>query len=236
MFVRQLYQVRLIDSKSQNYLMMDPETLIDQLIDAKVIVETDSELLELSEEFLRSRKEEHGAETRKHEPETGARSELSVLGSELDSSRTHSTYQTLKTQTELNHTELVRATVAINHLEQPAPRSEGAPDAFLPVHSNQLPAYVNLRHLAIVYVWKDECEPCDLMKNDLNELFKEAPRDIALFAVHGPNGAELLHDRYEVVGAPSVLFMIDGRVDARLTGAQFPNVLENEVEKLREMG
>ena len=116
------------------------------------------------------------------------------------------------------------------------PRDEGAPRSFLPVHGEKLPPLANAHRRAIVYVWRDDCEPCDIMREHFDDILPTAPDDIALYAVYGPSAVDVLFDEYGVVGAPTTLFMLDGRVDCRLTKAQYPSVIETEIRKLRELG
>jgi hypothetical protein len=54
-------------------------------------------------------------------------------------------------------------------------------------------------------------------------------------AVYGPDAPVLLEERYNVVGAPTTLFVLNGRVDARLQGAHEEYKIESEVQKLREL-
>jgi thiol-disulfide isomerase/thioredoxin len=112
---------------------------------------------------------------------------------------------------------------------------EGAPDAFTPVQPDQLPFLLNLYERAIVYMWRDDCEPCDLMREELESLFPDPPEDIALFAVYGPDDPRFLYEEYDVSGGPATLFMLNGEVDARLYGAHYTGVVESEIETLRSL-
>ena len=93
---------------------------------------------------------------------------------------------------------------------------------------------MQLTRRAVVYVWQEDCEPCDLVRQTLEDLL-DAPEDIALFAVYGPDWAELLYEEFDVAGAPTTLFVLDGEVDSRLNGPHYPESYEGELETLREL-
>lgn len=115
------------------------------------------------------------------------------------------------------------------------PRIEGAPVSFTPVYGEYLPPFLSCYRRAIVYVWRDDCPPCDTMRAELDTVFRAQPIDIGLFAVYGPTAADSLHEEYDVNGGPTTLFVIDGRVDARLHGAHHPETIESEIETLRKL-
>jgi hypothetical protein len=129
----------------------------------------------------------------------------------------------------------IRSTIILSQLNAGFPRSEGAPDAFLPVRGDQLSTLLQLTPRAIVYVWKDDCDPCTAVKGTFEEIFEQPPENISLFAVHGPEWAEELYTEYKVSGAPTALFISQGSVDARLTGPRYQESYEGEVKKLQNM-
>lgn len=86
-----------------------------------------------------------------------------------------------------------------------------------------------------MYIWLDDCEPCETVHEDLDDIFEQPVDDLALFSVYGPDHAELLAEEYDVSGGPTVLFFHTGTVDARLYGAQHREVLETEIEKHRAL-
>lgn len=107
----------------------------------------------------------------------------------------------------------------------------GVPEPFLPVSGERLRTLLKLFDRAIVYVWKRDCPPCDTVRSDLEEILEEPPAGIPLFAVYGPDAGTLLYDAYAVVGAPTVLFVLNDGVDLRLEGAQYRDTLRREIEK-----
>lgn len=113
------------------------------------------------------------------------------------------------------------------------PRTEGTPDAFLPVKGEALPALLNSYRIAVVYCWREDCKPCDVMKDAFNQIFETPPDDVGLFAVYGPDAAAFLHEEYNVEVAPTTLFVFDGEVDSRIIGSRFYSAIEAEIETLR---
>lgn len=116
----------------------------------------------------------------------------------------------------------------------PAPDS-GAPELFLPVHADQLGFYLSSVRKAVVYVWRDDCPPCDTVRSDLDTLITEPIESIGLFAVYGPDDPATLAEQYGVHGGPTLLFVIDGSVDIRLQGAQYTDIVEKELSHLKDV-
>lgn len=125
-------------------------------------------------------------------------------------------------------------TLILDQILEPAPRLDGVPSAFVPVRESRLPPYLGVRRRALVYAWREDCEPCEVVRSELDAVFADQPPDIALLSVYGPDCAEFLSERFDVAGAPTLLFVLDGAVDARLQGVHHRMVLEREVELLRQ--
>ncbi len=114
--------------------------------------------------------------------------------------------------------------------EDPPP-VDGTPDAFVQVTGPRLRTLSKLYDRAIVYAWGYECPPCEIVREDFDEISDEPLEGIPMMAVCGEDCARLLHETFELRGAPTVLFLLDGRVDLRLEGAQHRTVLERELDK-----
>lgn len=110
-------------------------------------------------------------------------------------------------------------------IEQPM---DGVPDSFVPVPATHLPHLTRVYSPALVYVWLDDCDPCETVRADLDSVF-EVPREVMPFAVYGPDHREFLAEEYEVTAGPVVLFVRDGVVDSRLYGAQGAGSIEAEL-------
>lgn len=115
------------------------------------------------------------------------------------------------------------------------PRDEGAPEGFVPIHGDRMRTITRLFPRSIVYVWLDDCEPCDAMRETFEDLLDGPPDGVELFAVYGPDYAEFLHEEYDVKGGPVTLFMLGDRVDARYYGEKHERVVANEIETLQGM-
>lgn len=137
---------------------------------------------------------------------------------------------TVEDRSELEYVQLL---AILDQLQRPPAPSDGVPESFFAVHGDLLRLLIEVHPAAIVYVWRHECDPCDLVRQDLDELFEHPPDDLALFAVYGPDWAELLAREYDVGGGPTVLFTLNGTVDCRLVGAYDPDVLKREIETHR---
>jgi len=223
---------------------MQPAELLDTLVEADVLEPTADgesvtvtarfqELVEKTETALRG--QEHlreELEVRFSDPEVPDR--LATLGEQ--DLRFVAQYCALAERVEaLSHDDLVRTVAVLAQFQGTPPRTEGAPDPFLPVRGDQLPTLVQLTRRAVVYVWQEDCEPCDLVRETFEDLLDGPPGDIALFAVYGPGWAELLYEEFDVAGAPTTLFVLDGAVDSRLNGPHYPESYEGELETLREL-
>lgn len=220
---------------------MDPEVVLATLLDAGVL-SSSGETLRLSDSFCALADEWQASLDSPDDPALGA--ELGPLLGEdhaaaLVESAGHDTaflgrVAALAELTEgLSVVELVRTDAVLDQLRSGIP-TEGVPASFLPVRGDRLAVLLDHTPLAVVYVWRHDCPPCEAMEATLETVFPEPPDDIGLFAVYGPDWAELLHDDYDVPAGPATLFMIDGSVDARLYGAKPTDAVETEVDVLRQ--
>jgi len=140
----------------------------------------------------------------------------------------------LAAHTDLDLEGLLSAAVVLSYVEDGMPTADGSPSRFLPVDGARLRTLVSLLDRAFVYVWRDDCEPCRLMRNDIDGVFETHPDDVTLISVYGPDCAALLHREFDVPGAPALLSVVGGEVDARMYGPQYRSVIEREFETLRK--
>jgi hypothetical protein len=125
--------------------------------------------------------------------------------------------------------------VVTGHVEDGGPRHGGAPDAFLPVDGDDLVDLVALYRRCVVYAWRENCSPCETTRDHFDALFADGPpEDVMCLSVYGPDCPRLLSEEFDVVGAPTTLFTLDGAVDSRLVGLPAREAIESEVETLRE--
>lgn len=134
----------------------------------------------------------------------------------------------------ISQEEMLQLIPVLDRFRKTSPPTDGVPDGFLPVHGDKVSSLVKLHSGAVVYVWRDECEPCDTVKRDFEILLDTPPDTVALYAVYGPDWSEQLEDDFDVVGAPTVLITLDGSVDARLQGPHARSTLEAEIELIEE--
>lgn len=133
---------------------------------------------------------------------------------------------------ELPFETLLRAALVVQSLEAGAPPTDGVPEGYVPVRGDQLPSVLQLYDRAVVYVWRENCPPCDVMVRDLEALSADLTSGMGQFAVYGPNWARPLQEEYDVVGGPALLFVARGGVRSRLYEAAYPEAIEAELRAL----
>ena len=121
--------------------------------------------------------------------------------------------------------ELATMAAMVVELDPPSPvpssqteLDDGSYEAFLADHPD-----------AVVFVWRRDCAPCERMKDDLDRLLEAVPAGHAVAGVDG--GTEDGFRRaYEVTAAPTTLCFRDGDVvardDGRLSVDGFVDLLE----------
>ncbi|MDG5821395.1 hypothetical protein [Natronococcus sp. A-GB7] len=136
--------------------------------------------------------------------------------------------------TELTVTETVLVAIITEQLEDGVPPEHGAPDGFVPVTGPGLMKLVETCERCLVYIWRDECDPCKDVRSDLEAIVaEEPPTETIPLAVYGPDCGRLLRTEYDVVGAPTVLCTADGSIETRLVG---PTAREKLATELRLIG
>lgn len=121
-------------------------------------------------------------------------------------------------------------------LQRDVPPTDGAPAGFFPIDGDLLELATTFNERSIVYVWRHDCEPCDIMRDEFEDVLADGHDEpILKLAVYGPDWPDLLEEEYGVVAGPTTLFMLGNRVDTRLVGAQFRSVITNEIETLVDL-
>lgn len=229
----------------------DSDTFLGHLYDANVLEETDDGSIRLTGKFrsLVSAKHDEIRDTGDFEPDgtldrsretgelEGGRASPAVLvrrAAGTDPRFVARLCAIHQLSTDIPFAELVHATNLVDLLERPGFPTDGIPDPFFPIHGDQLPVVLPLFRRSIVYVWRHDCDPCNLLQSDFEQVFEGDDRDFALFAVYGPDWAELLQREYDVHVGPTTLFVLEGDVDSRLVGAHPRRTLATEVEILRD--
>jgi thiol-disulfide isomerase/thioredoxin len=114
--------------------------------------------------------------------------------------------------------------------EDPPP-VDGTPEFFVQVTGSRLRTLVKVYERTVIYAWGHDCPPCETVREDLEDFLDEPMEGIPMLAVCGEGCAELLYEAFDLKGAPTLLFTIDGRVDLRLEGAHHKDVLEAELDR-----
>lgn len=109
------------------------------------------------------------------------------------------------------------------------------PTNFASIAPSWFEFFITVSNRTIFYIWREECPPCELVKKDLDKILHEPPENIALLAVYGPDIDRVLREEYNIVGAPTLLFIADGEIYVRLEGPHHKEVVEKEVESLTNL-
>jgi thiol-disulfide isomerase/thioredoxin len=222
-----------------------PDDPIERLIAHGVFEPTDDGSLRLAEEFRAT--VATGRETLTDRDPTDARAAVAAL---TDDERTRTALRADATAADaliaryvalcdrvadLSPARALALAVVTGHVEDGTPRTGGVPDAFLPVDGDDLTDLVGLYRRCVVFAWRENCSPCETTREHFDELFADGPpEDVMCLAVYGPDCARLLSEEFDIVGAPTTLFTLEGEVDSRLVGLPARDALAREVETLRK--
>lgn len=220
-----------------------PERLIEALLESGVLGTEGPDELRITESF--SERLDGWTSTIEEMDEPDLRGELTSFATDeevdalidrcADCPTVLSEYLALGGVDQLSHADRLRAVTVFDSFRYDGPPESGAPDAFLPVRGERLPIIFDVYEKTIVYIWLEDCEPCDITCGDFDDILTERPDNIGLFAVYGPECSSLLQERYDVTGGPVTLFTLDGEIDVRLEGPKYRQVIETEIEKLRNL-
>lgn len=108
----------------------------------------------------------------------------------------------------------------------------GVPDGFVPVMPDEIETFVSSFRASVLYCWREECDPCEVVRADLESLVDEGafPAWVGRGAVYGPDGAAELSKAYDIGGAPTLLFFIGDRIDCRYVGAKDRETVARELQ------
>lgn len=202
---------------------MDPLGVYQALLDAGVVEER-GDSVELTDSFAAAVEERRLDADRAEGPNGDSTFEddrLSAVASAIDEF------------IDLDDGQNARILPTLVSIHHPPERSEGAPDGFLPLRGEFLRPIVTAFPAAIVYVWRDDCDPCDVMSARLGDVADSAPEGLLLISVYGPSNARRLYEEFRVRGAPTTLFVKRGDVDSRLLGSKPASTLETELGMIR---
>lgn len=133
--------------------------------------------------------------------------------------------------------ELVAFTTLQSHLDDPPDRDalallaamvaqfsppSAVPDGMRELTDEDYAEFVDGRD-AVVVVWKRVCTPCDMLKDELDEVRAGAPDDVAFAGVDGEHVPDFRRE-FEVTAAPTTLLFAAGELVERFEGK--PEVAE----------
>lgn len=219
---------------------MDPDELMEHLTEINVYT-TQVGVYSLTNEFLEEVEQSHNGIVGK-ESNVGQRllHDLGIelplgkeVGSEFDSRLI--AYMTALNEfgVELGAKELLRTALVLQSLEENSDPIDGVPEAFLPIRGDMIRIFSSVSDCSIVYIWRDNCPPCEMIKKQLDDIFEKPPEDISLLAVYGPEYAVQLRENYDVTGGPTILFLDGERVDFRLLGTHSTERISSELAKTK---
>lgn len=211
---------------------MERSELVDRLLDDGVL-SADGDMVTVTEPFRQGYEEYIPAVTNE-----GAGSATEPLGSELPPSLEDvastdpefvACYLALRDRTELPHEELLRLVPVVDQFTRQPEPSDALPEGFLAVGCQRLLTLVELYRRTIVYAWREDCPPCDVMKESLEAV--DIPDSVARLAVYGPDCATVLKEEFDAAVAPTTLYTLNGRVEVRHVGPQGEKALETELRE-----
>lgn len=135
----------------------------------------------------------------------------------------------------LTHEEVVAAASALERIEDP-PNATGAPDGFVPLHQEDLPAFLGQHRASVIFVWKEGSRSCEAMCETLDDLHAIPLVDetVGLGSICVGDGADLLRERYDVGLLPTTLFFVGERVDSRFWAPRPFESVRREVRIITE--
>lgn len=222
--------------------MDDLAALLDRLVAADVLVETDDDRLDLGSGFRRERERRRAdlddQDLSQARERYAASLDVDPDAPDLDVVLDAVTVQAL--DEEFTDREAAVVADALARFDDDR-LTEGAPDGFVPVRPAEIPAFLERHEGSVLYFWGDDCEPCEFVHAELNELVRrdEVPDGLGLGAVYLGTEAEISEadvDRiagdYQVAVVPTTLFFEDTDIHSRLIGAKNGGHLRREMEIL----
>lgn len=111
---------------------------------------------------------------------------------------------------------------------------EGSNSLFTRISGTNIEQFLDFSEECIVFVSKDDCDPCDKVRERISSLVEQdlIPEQVMLAEVFGPDYQEVLYDNFDVIGAPTVLFCTEQRIELRLLGDTSADRLRDTVMDL----
>ncbi|KAB1189024.1 MULTISPECIES: thioredoxin family protein [Haloferax] len=84
---------------------------------------------------------------------------------------------------------------------------------------------------AVITVWRRNCTPCDVMKEDLGDILEQVPEGVAVAGVDGEATGDFCR-AFGVDAAPSFLWFRDGDLKEHESGRRSPVELSNVFDRV----
>jgi thiol-disulfide isomerase/thioredoxin len=91
------------------------------------------------------------------------------------------------------------------------------PDAMPELTDDDYEAFLDEHPDAVVFVWKLHCDPCDVMKRELDDILAALPERVAVAGIDGEAVNDFRRD-FDVTAAPATLTFADGAFVECVTG------------------
>lgn len=199
----------------------DFEQLLDDLLDAGIFELSEGGELRLTEPFRRSRAE-HRAEIDRSDDTFESTLSAYVTGTDADPVDKETLGDAIAIYHAADSVDREQSLLAAQALEriEATESASGVPGGFVSIDGKDIDAFMRSHSAAIVYFWREDCEPCAGIHDHFETLLAEGkiPERVGLAAVYGPDWADFLDERYQVSVAPTTVFCVDGRIDSRLVG------------------
>jgi len=212
---------------------MDGEATLERMVSAG-IVETEGDEVVPTEEFERARTrilEEDGLER----PEWLSSDRIPAGGDGAEFVATAKAVAELGDGMDRDEVGVV-ATV-LDRLEDP-PTAAGAPEAFVPLHQEDIRGFLRRHEASVLFVWKPGSDSCERMADTLSHVHSLPAVDetVGLGSICVADGADLLREEYDVGILPTTLFFVGERVDGRAIGVRGLERVRREIEIITDAG
>lgn len=217
---------------------MDPPVLLERMINDGVLSVSDGgDEVMLTEPFLSTvagyREEFASEDALATDAESiGVRASVTTEDDWADWRGFVAFYRALRESGLRDPSVITRMVLVLQSLEHSPSELGAIPAYFLPVAGEQMYASAQLALPTIVFVWRDQCDPCEVMRTNIDEAAREPVDGVLQLAVNGSTCPVLLAETFDVRGAPTLLFIRGGQVEARLVGPSAPNVIRNEIDMI----
>ncbi|MFB6170600.1 MAG: thioredoxin family protein [Haloarculaceae archaeon] len=215
----------------------ETEALFERLLDAGVFAETDGELA-VTDAFERTRARCADDVDALDADARADRVAAYVAGSEFDASDVSAglladATAVRETCPDLDREACLRVAASLERSEQAA-SDPHLPAGFLSLSADEIDSFVESHPASLLYFWREDCEPCEAVKSDLEALRDDGalPNAVGLGAVFGPDYARTLREEYDVGAAPTLLFCSPDGIESRIVGCPGAAAIHAELEIL----